>query len=356
MMAIKAEIKQVLTKEVGLKVHGERFYDRWKTTSYPIKVVIFNNKAKLGYFESEFYEMGFHERLMKSSKKQLGEIIRHELAHYLNYINFGTYVEPHGVEFKQLCKSLGWGPEVSDATILLEEGQFSIDNDVDCDQGILRKVQKLMSLASSSNTHEAELAMLKSQQLLLKHNIDEKYVGDMGEEKIFRKRILKERKENAKMRSIAHILDTFFVSTVYYRTAEFTYLEIMGNAVNLQIAEYVAEVLKLELDRLWEIAKKEHQLKGQIAKNCFFSGVAKGYCNKVSALKKDYSQEVANALIVLDKKLIDAKAMVYGRLSSQRSSGSFCPESSSLGEKMGRQLNIRSGLNESAKQNALYLT
>ena len=73
--------------------------------------------------------------------------------------------------------------------------------------------------------------MIKSQQLLLKHNIDSKYVGCDDEEKVFLKRILKQKKENAKMRAIALILETFFVSIVYSRGYGFIYLEIVGNAV-----------------------------------------------------------------------------------------------------------------------------
>ncbi len=66
--------------------------------------------------------------------------------------------------------------------------------------------------------------------------------------KLFLKRILKQKKENAKMRSIAHILETFFVSTVYSRAGDFIYLEILGNAVNVEIAEYVASILQDEWD------------------------------------------------------------------------------------------------------------
>ena len=38
----------------------------------------------LGYFDSNFYELGFHECLMHSGREQLHNVIRHELAHYIN--------------------------------------------------------------------------------------------------------------------------------------------------------------------------------------------------------------------------------------------------------------------------------
>lgn len=341
---IKRAIKDILSKEVGLGVHGDRFYDRSRRTSYPLKVVVYNNKSLLGYFDPNFYELGFNECLMRSNKDQLHHVIRHELAHYMAYITHGGTILPHGAEFKAFCQSMGWGEDVQRASFCLEGGQEAPAME---ESSVLRKVQKLMALASSSNKNEAELAMIKSQQLLLKHNIESKYIDGEDEEKIYLKRIMKQKKKGAKMHCIAIILETFFVSAVYNRTDEYTCLEIMGSAVNIEIAEYVANVLHVDLENLWDQTRRQTSLKGAIAKNSFFLGLAKGYCDKIQALKREYGSEVISALIVLEKKLVDAKEIVYKRLSTSRSSASYCPESSALGEKAGRQLNINPAINKS---------
>lgn len=340
---IKGIIKDVLSKEVFLKVVGERFYDRVQSSSYPINVVIYNNKSMLGYFTADFYELGFHELLMHSGKERLRNIIRHELAHYMIFINHGPNIQSHGSEFRAFCQRMGWSEEVYSA-IELVDGSAGIP--LVEDSSILRRVQKLMALASSSNANEAEQAMIKSQQLLLKHNIDSKYMENDDEEKIFLKRILKEKRENAKMRAIARILKTFFVSVVYTRGGDFTYLEVVGNAVNVEIADYVAGFLHTELDKLWSHTQRQHKgLKGIVAKNSFFFGIAKGYCNKIDALKQEYHHDIANALMVIEKKLVEAQAMVYPRLTFSKSNSSYCHASSSLGEQVGKQLNINPGLN-----------
>ena len=106
---IKRTIKDVLSKEVCIKVAGDRFYDQPQEASYPIKVVIYNNKSMLGYFDSHFYELGFHECLMHSSRKQLHDVIRHELAHYFTFINYGAAIQPHASEFRAFCQLMGWG-------------------------------------------------------------------------------------------------------------------------------------------------------------------------------------------------------------------------------------------------------
>lgn len=350
---IKSTIKIILSSEVGLTISGDRFYDRKKQASYPLKVVVYNNKSLLGYFDSNFYELGFHECLMHTNREQLHDVIRHEIAHYINFIDYGNSIQHHGPEFRAFCQQMGWGEEIYKATTCLEDGQTTSHLE---ESSVLRKVQKLMALASSNNKNEAEQAMIKSQQLLLKHNIDSKYIGIEDEEKIFLKRILKQNRENAKMRCIALILETFFVSTIFCRAGDHIYLEILGNAVNIEIAEYVADFLKIELDNLWNQAQHLANLKGTVAKNSFLLGLAKGYCNKIQALKREYNNDIKNELMIIEKKLFDAKAMVYKRLSSTKSSRSYCHESSTIGERMGRQLNINPALNKSPKLSEAFIS
>ena len=350
---IKTTIKNILTAEVRLKCMGEYFYNRYQTKSYPISVVIYNNKAMLGYFDSHFQELGFHESLMHCSREQLHNIIRHELAHYLTFIKYGYTVLPHAVEFKDLCRQMGWDEKVHNATTSLDLGQMAADTPED---SVLRKIKKLMALSASSHKNEAEQAMIKSQQLLLKHNLESKYIGSEDDEKIFMHRVIKQKKETAKMRAIAAILKTFFVSIVYNRADGFTYLEILGTAVNIEIAGYVASALDTELENLWDQAQRQALLKGSVAKTSFFLGLFKGYCDKIQALKKEYPNDTLNALVVLEKKLTNAQAMVYPRLSSKRNSFSYCQESAALGEKMGRQLNINPAVGKPSKASEARLS
>jgi Protein of unknown function (DUF2786) len=349
---IKLSLKNILRSELHLRVSGERFYNQNHTASYPMNVVIYNNKSMLGYYDPNFYELGFHECLMHTKKEYLHNIIRHELAHYLCCISFGKNIQSHGREFKLFCQQNNWGEEVSKATICLvgESEVFVVE-----ESAVLRKVQKLMALAESSNKNEAEQAMIKSQQLLLKYNLESQYLNGQDNEKIFLKRILKQKKLDAKLRSIAKILETFFVNVVFNRTGGCIYLEILGTSVNIEIAEYVATYLQNELDVLWDQAQQRANLKGMIAKNSFFIGISIGYCNKINALKREYSNEISNSLMILEKKLIDAKAMVYRRLSKARSSGSYCEESSAVGEFMGRKLNINTGINNGSKKSDALL-
>ena len=117
---IKGIARDVLSREAQLKVTENRFYDQRQKSSYPIKVVVYNNKSMLGYFDPQFYELGFHECLMHTSQEELHHVIRHELAHYLTFINHGGAVQPHGAEFRDCCKQMGWGEKVYRAASCLD--------------------------------------------------------------------------------------------------------------------------------------------------------------------------------------------------------------------------------------------
>ena len=133
-------------------------------------------------------------------------------------------------------------------------------------------------------------------------------------------------------------------------------LEIVGTVVNVEIAEYVAHFLDIELEKQWEQARCKHRsLKGMLAKNSFFLGLAKGYCEKVATLKRSYSGDLSRALLVLEKKLVDAKAMVYPRLRYTRTSAGFCPASSSLGHTAGSSLTINPAIRSTAMHSGLTL-
>lgn len=340
---IKLRIKDVLSKEVGLKVAGDRFYDKAHQNSYPIRVVIFNHKAHLGYFDPNFYELGFHESLMQQPKDKILQIIRHEIAHYVTFMSFPA-AQPHGKEFKDFCKRMGWGKEVYEATVCLEGAEEGTSEE----SAILRKVQKLMALSKSSNAHEAELAMVKSQQLLLKHNIE--LDPSLPEEKIILKRIFEMRRTSPKTDAIARILGTFFVNIVYSKAKEFTYIEVLGTVVNVEIAEYVATFLDGELDRLWELTRATSpHLSGLVARNSFFTGLARGYCQKVGDLQKTHTK----ALVAINEKLNEAKSMVYNGLRLKSSYRGHCSESATKGQQAGCKLTISPAVATPTKTSAL---
>ncbi|MBM3197980.1 MAG: DUF2786 domain-containing protein [Chlamydiae bacterium] len=339
---IKKIIKEILAKEIGVKVLRERFYDEDQKNSYPINIVIFDHKGALGYFHPQFYELGFHKRLLYVSKQILYSIIRHELAHYFVFIKYGGSEAPHGSFFQRFCASQGWKEDVMRASICVEDLEGSSEQEV---SGILRKVQKLLALTTSHHRHEAELAFAKAQQLLLIHNMDMTQVSHDHEEEFVCQQILPSLRSTAKHDAIGRILRTFFVNVVHVSGRGIMHLEISGTRTNVEVAEYVASVLDHKLDKLWESAQGDNlHLRGITAKRSFFIGIAMGYCDRIQALKQTHKQEESRAVVVLEKHLEEIRDMIYPRLSRSRQGGRYCADSLALGQQAGQQLQIHAGI------------
>lgn len=337
----KSVLKEILENEMSLKVSRDRFF--FEGSTYPIHIVIYERKNVLGFFNPQFYEIGLNQLLMNANLETLKNILRHEIAHYLTHLRFGSYSASHGPEFNNLCRGYGWGTEVSKSNICLEKISSH-----EIDKGILRKVEKLMALSASSHQNEAEMAILKTQELLLKHNLD----GSSLEPTSFvLVRICEQKRKTSKMEAIARILETFFVSIVYHKVPQGIFLEILGEKENVEVAQYVATVLETELETLWD---KTPLLIGKRAKNSFFFGIAKGYCERIERQKTQLTKESTTALVVCEGKLLCARKMAYQRLSTKRSSSSFLSEATFLGQKAGHGLNIAPALRGS-KSNDLKL-
>ena len=343
---IKEKVKKILSKEMHLVVKNDFFLYPYCAGFHPISIVIYESKKTIGYFDPLFRELGFHKSLMHTSSDTLMDVIRHELAHYILHITSTIDTSPHGPRFQGFCQQMGWKESVYQARFCLEELTESTEK---IHSDLLRKIQKLLSLASSNNPHEAEAAMLKSRELLLKHHLDLRYVQE--EETILLKRPIKQKKADEKFYTISRIVRTFFVETVLGKTSDgHIYLEIFGDPSHIEVAEYVTLFLQEELDRLWQAAQKNNpHLKGLVAKNSFFRGLALGYLEKVQSAERQCGQETSCALILLEKKLQDAKELIYGnRLHSGRSRRvHHCEESSHLGVQTGKKLNIRPVLHHS---------
>jgi hypothetical protein len=341
----EAFLKEIL-EAAGINVRTSRFeFNRYL---YPINVVVFEGK-EWGHFNAPYLQIGLNRKLIYLAKDSVvRDILKHELAHYLTHILYKD-VKPHGPEFHAVCERFGFPKEVAEATLNIDEGNLSKEGDIHSER-VLEKVKKLLSLASSSNAHEAELATIKANDLLLRHNLD--YVKH-SDEPIYLDRLLMRKRKDTKLSAIYSILKHFIVKPVISQGKEACCLEVSGTLTNVKLAGYVANFLDKELDHLWEEVRAEHNLKGIQAKNSFYLGVSEGFDQKMQLQKKNYSEEDRKALVVVEKKLDFDTQMIYKRLSSSRSGHQTDSEARGVGHSKGMNLTIRNAVEGKGKN--LYL-
>lgn len=342
----KAEqmFREVL-KDCGLTVRRSRFL--WKNYLYPIHVVVFEGN-EWGHFNPSYFQIALNRRLIWSAKDSVvRDILRHELAHYLTLLKYGS-VPSHGKEFHEICSRFGFPESVAAATMNLERENISHEGDLRSER-ILEKVKKLLSLAQSSNTHEAELATLKANELLLRHNLE--YVDQ--EETLFLDRLLVRKRKDDKLTAIYEILRHFIVRPVISIGRGTVCLEVTGTKTNVTLARYVAEFLDRELDHQWDLARKEYGLSGLRAKNSFYLGMARGFDDKMKGVKLEFSEADRTALVTVEKNLDEKVRSIYRRLGTVSSGRQTDEEAQAVGKEKGRNLTIRHGVEGKTKN--LYL-
>jgi hypothetical protein len=350
---VREEIRSLFFLEIEpilpLKFNRSRIL--YKNFQFPLSIVVFEDQTRLGYFDYRYYEIGISKKLMfLAFDEVLRNVIRHELAHYLAYLLYGADLG-HGEKFNQLCRDLNWNDNVSKAYSNLEIENEKVTHVSHKNTDLMIKIKKLLALSSSDNIHESEMATTKANQLLLEYNLSLINLNNYEENEVFVARVLESSKKTSKHMAIYEILKTFYVSPVFNHGKKSVYLEIVGSFSNVEIAQYVAIFLDSELDRLWKKTQIDNpHLKGIVAKNSFFRGVARGYVEKINSINHALQTENKQSLMIIKNSLAQNLQTVYKRLGSSYSKDlKEHSEASHKGQSAGKNLSIKPGLKNNQK-------
>tara|TARA_Y100000768_G_scaffold388644_1_gene385822 strand:+ start:6319 stop:7344 length:1026 start_codon:yes stop_codon:yes gene_type:complete len=323
-------LKSIISQEIGFEVKRSRFISG--KYSFPIHIVIMTSEREWGWFDPHTYQIALNIKLMYGARDQvIKDILRHEMAHYVCHMLRVENEPPHGETFRRVCDQYGWGDEVKKASFNLDHQDLAYE--LERKDKLLAKIKNLLKLAQSDNPHEAELATLKANQLLLKHNLSHL---DQNDWTLYSKTVMQASRRNAKMAAIYDILKHFLVGPVFIYGQNQVQLEVSGSLENIELAEYVAGFLEQELERLW---KAQTTLKGMKAKNAFFLGIAKGYEQKM--IEQEFSDAESRQLIVLKNQLDEKIKMAHRRLSSTSTAGGQDKNAFHAGKKSGQSLTVK---------------
>ncbi|WP_022669351.1 DUF2786 domain-containing protein [Desulfospira joergensenii] len=195
------------------------------------------------------------------------EILKHEMAHqYVSEVIKGE--EIHGPLFKEACQRLGVHPDFIRAGGAITSDMLIQDKDLSPRAGLMiRKIEKLLSLANSDNEHEARLASKKANDLIQKHNLDLFKDKDHGQKSRATYRVIthKRKRIESLQKSILGILrDFYFVDTVTssiydpHEGESFRSIVLFGLQENLEVAEYVYHYLLGTGKKFWKESRQRH--------------------------------------------------------------------------------------------------
>lgn len=299
------------------------------------------------------------------------EILKHEMAHIWVTDRRGIAAEePHGPFFQEACRRLGVAAWARGATVEIdpETARSQHRHLSDEQERQMRRVEKLLSLAQSNNTHEAALAMERARALSLEYQFERSQ-----KQRVHSYILINHFKKTmpAHQNAIASLLCTHFyvdcVSRSQYDAASaqhYKVLEILGTLENIRTAEYVYWFLWNQLPLLWKAYRGDSR--GQrSSQRSFYLGVLSGFHEKLTNRKTSQGPGEANiwALATQDTKSLERivqnelRAYVrerYPRL--QRGGGrsrTVEGDAYTSGQRRGRELEIRQGLERDGRVRAL---
>ena len=211
-------------------------------------------------------------------------VLKHEMAHMIVDVEWKMGdLDDHGKAFLKACGLIDVDPRrLSGAKDLLAE-----DAELDKKERIVGKIKKVMALTSSSEKGEAENALRKSEELMLKYNIDS-LDQHAPEEYLFRPVGPVSGRMPNYVRDLANtISDFYFVEHIMcYCGPKGRYFEFFGTKENLDIAEYIFCCLLRQAEKMWKEHAAELKMqfggtRGVASKNCFIEGLFAGYRRKL---------------------------------------------------------------------------
>jgi hypothetical protein len=222
------------------------------------------------------------------------ETLRHEMAHqYVDEVLNVKTDNDHGPHFAKACQLLRIDCQACHSAA---EKFKAADGYASHHDRTIRRIRKLLCLADRGTAHEAEAAMMKANELLLRYNIKSIEAPERRKMSIRHLGVPSE-PIRPEMKAMSNLLSGYcFVRCIHIRTynwltQEWGYvLEIMGTEENIDLAAYTYDQLYMEAEKLWEQHRK---LTGERKRNkaAFVTGVYSGYAEKLgidrARLKKE---------------------------------------------------------------------
>ena len=295
--------------------------------------------------------------------------LKHEMAHMITseiWSDVSDNGNSHGELFNKACEIL----EVDNKERHSSEDLASY-RIPEKDQ-IVSKIYKLFCLGESNHKAEAELAIAKAHELMIKHNIT---LRDLPKEsRVFVARPVGEIYKNvpAYVKSLSRIIsEYYFVKYIFYSfwvgRRKGKYVEFYGEPQNLDVAEYVYHFLLNEGERQWKEFQQTEDYqnrfkdnnnsltrwgdygrrKGSYSKIAFLTGLYNGFARTLE--KRDTEVKIQinsnNTMpICLDDPLLEEKYQKHYNPKSWHSSSGGCGGGYSEGASRGESIRVRQGV------------
>ena len=260
-----------------------------------------DSQTRLGQWDSSRREMSisrFH--LERDPWAAVMETLRHEMAHqYVDEVLRVRDETAHGASFRRACDRLRTSPratatDTASVTETQQPGPTGRDTDP-----IRRVISKLLSLAGSPNEHEAQAAMNKARQLLIRHNLESAELETHLAYERHQIGQVKARRSEFEYTLGSILNDFYFVEVIWAhaydpaRDRRGNVLEIYGTRFNLEMAGYIYQFLMNLLPALWDRYKRHRDLSSNRERLRYYAGVINGFRQKLKKQDSEFRDQWA---------------------------------------------------------------
>lgn len=287
--ALSAALEAALLRELRQRYDWAN-HDRFGGRMTPPVLVLSESTTHLGRWHSA-------TRLIEISRPfllarpwlEVTSVLEHEMAH--QYVDEFLRVRgepPHGETYRRVCAERGIDARAAGSPIPAER-------DPGADR-VLDRIRKLLALAGSPNQHEAEIAMRKAHELMLRHNIE---AAATQVERHYEVRQLGDphkRGTRVEGEVIGLLAEFFFVKVIrvpVYLPREGksgSVYEISGTHANVEMASHVYAFLLATGERLWSANRHDARVRNGRDRLIYQSGVVDGFREKLVSERGDLKQ------------------------------------------------------------------
>jgi hypothetical protein len=311
-------------------------------------------KSQWGNWSPEKRKISLSRQLVLNySWDSIRDVLLHEMAHQMAQQLWGTSGQmPHGRAFRRSCRLLHIDSTASANYAPLQD-RLLRDTSNAHDKRMLR-VKKLLALAESKNRFEAEAAMAKAHELIVRHNIELHRHEDKRQflSIFLGSPALRHPREDYHLANL--LQDYYFVSGIWVpayvieKQKMGRVLEISGTAPNLKIADYVHGFIMQFINTQW--LKYNHK-KGlnRYRKTDFSVGIIEGFRNKLelNVTKKKTKKDIFALIQKGDPQLQKYFSFRYPLTTSVKKTATRQDTRVlNAGKKLGKKLVITRGINE----------
>ena len=229
---------------------------------------------------------------------------------------------------------------------------------------ILETIQRLLALSGSPNEHEAQLALAKAQEWMLRYNISmvEVESAEVGEKDWVEEELWSGgARPPGPTRYAAEVVQKcFFVRAVWVSRRDIygfsKRLRIFGQKENVAIARHVFVYLCRVFRQLWDAYRRENAAAPNQAHG-FYLGLALGLADKLRAerevAEESHTSSQCNALVVCGRELDRRFREQYPRCRDGRSRDVKDTSAFGDGYDHGKAIELRKGVEGEASRRML---